>query len=108
MANAVTVFLDDHLANGGGARPAITTPTERATYRELYALAGRAGHALRALGVEPEQRVAILLPNGLEWAAARLPAYQRPRRIVVVEDLPRTPTGKLPRCALRARAERLA
>jgi acyl-coenzyme A synthetase/AMP-(fatty) acid ligase len=41
-------------------------------------------------------------------AAARLPAYQRPRRIVVVEDLPRTPTGKLQRFALRARAERLA
>jgi benzoate-CoA ligase family protein len=69
MANAVTAFLDDHLATGGGARPAITTPTERATYRELYALASRAGHALRGLGVEPEQRVAILLPDGLEWAA---------------------------------------
>ncbi len=40
--------------------------------------------------------------------AARLPAYQRPRRIVVVEDLPWTPTGKLQRFALRARAERVA
>jgi hypothetical protein len=35
MPNAVTAFLDDHLAAGGGARPAITTPTGSATYRDL-------------------------------------------------------------------------
>jgi benzoate-CoA ligase family protein len=32
---------------------------------------------------------------------ARLPRHQRPKRIVVVETLPRTPTGKLQRFALR-------
>jgi benzoate-CoA ligase len=69
MANAATSFLDDHLAAGAGDRVAITTPAESATYRQLHAMANRAGHALRALGVEAEQRVALLLPDGLAWAA---------------------------------------
>src|SRR5947207_15982439 len=69
MANAATSFLDDHLAAGAADRVAITPPTESATYRQLHSMANRAGHALRALGVEPEQRVALLLPDGLAWAA---------------------------------------
>ncbi|PYM78482.1 MAG: hypothetical protein DME13_29050 [Candidatus Rokuibacteriota bacterium] len=39
-------------------------------------------------------------------AADRLPPHQRPRRIVLVDELPRTATGKLQRFVLRARAER--
>jgi benzoate-CoA ligase len=35
--------------------------------------------------------------------AEKLPAYQRPRRIVVVDELPRTPTGKLQRFLLKER-----
>jgi len=31
-----------------------------------------------------------------------LPRHKRPRRVVLVEALPRTPTGKLQRFALRA------
>jgi benzoate-CoA ligase len=210
MANAVTAFLDDHLATGGGARPAITTPTERATYRvpstevrlleaqERAVPAGargvlsgrtpsvcagcwkrvdltrqvfrgewfRTGHVLTrdadgfyyhlgreddflkvaGMRVVPGEVEAVFLhhpevadagvvgaPDGAglvkpfafvvprdrkpsirlieeltALAAARLPAYQRPRRIVVVEDLSRTPTGKRQRFELRARAERLA
>jgi benzoate-CoA ligase family protein len=48
---------------------AIVTPAGATTYRELLGLAGRTGNVLRGLGVEPEQRVAILLPDGVEWAA---------------------------------------
>ncbi|HET7877109.1 MAG TPA: benzoate-CoA ligase family protein, partial [Methylomirabilota bacterium] len=33
------------------------------------AAVNRAGNALRGLGVEPEQRVAMLLPDGLAWVA---------------------------------------
>jgi acyl-coenzyme A synthetase/AMP-(fatty) acid ligase len=36
------------------------------------------------------------------WLADRLAAYKRPKRIEIVADLPRTPTGKLRRSALAA------
>jgi acyl-CoA synthetase (AMP-forming)/AMP-acid ligase II len=39
-----------------------------------------------------------------EFAAARLARYKRPLRIVVVDEVPRTPTGKVLRRALRERA----
>jgi acyl-coenzyme A synthetase/AMP-(fatty) acid ligase len=34
-------------------------------------------------------------------ACERLPRHQRPRRVVLLDALPRTPTGKLQRFALR-------
>jgi acyl-CoA synthetase (AMP-forming)/AMP-acid ligase II len=43
-----------------------------------------------------------------EFAAERLAGYKRPREVVVVDDLPRLPTGKLLRGALRERAAMLA
>jgi acyl-CoA synthetase (AMP-forming)/AMP-acid ligase II len=39
-----------------------------------------------------------------EFAAARLAAYKRPREIVVIDEVPRTPTGKVLRRALREQA----
>jgi benzoate-CoA ligase family protein len=76
MPNAVTALLDDHVAAGDGARTVIVTPAGRASYADLLARSGRFGNALRGLGVEPEQRVAILLPDGLDWAAAFLGALR--------------------------------
>src|ERR687897_78109 len=35
MANAVSAFLDDTIGGGAGDRPALVTPTETVTYREL-------------------------------------------------------------------------
>jgi benzoate-CoA ligase family protein len=69
MSNATATFLDDHVAAGAGARAAIVTAAGETTYAELLARVCRTGHALRALGVEPGQRVALLLPDGLAWAA---------------------------------------
>ena len=69
MANATPTFLDDHVAAGAGARPAIVTSAGKTTYAELLTLVCRTGHVLRALGVGPGQRVAMLLPDGLAWAA---------------------------------------
>jgi acyl-CoA synthetase (AMP-forming)/AMP-acid ligase II len=43
-----------------------------------------------------------------EFAAARLAHYKRPRKIVVIDEVPRVPTGKLARRALRERALALA
>jgi benzoate-CoA ligase family protein len=76
MANAVSAFLDDTIAGGAGARPALVTAAGSVTYRELLALVGRAANALRGLGLEPEQRVALLLPDGVEWVAAFLGALR--------------------------------
>lgn len=70
MPNAVSAFLDDTVAGGAADRPVIVTPDGATTYRELLRLAGRCGNVLRGLGLEPEQRVALLLPDGVEWAAA--------------------------------------
>jgi benzoate-CoA ligase family protein len=69
MANATPSFLDDHVAAGAGARPAIATAAGETTYAELLTLVCRTGHALRGLGVEPGERVALLLPDGLAWVA---------------------------------------
>src|SRR2546422_671280 len=65
IANAVTAFLDDRVGTGDGGSPAVVTADTTTTYAEVLALATRAGQGLRALGVEPEQRVAVLLPDGL-------------------------------------------
>lgn len=69
MSNAVTSFLDERVAAGDGAEPAIVTPLGFTTYAELLERACGVGHALHALGVEPEQRVALLLHDGVDWAA---------------------------------------
>jgi len=70
MANATLSFLDDHVANGRGARPAIVRLEATTTYAELLGLVCRTGHVLRGAGVERGQRVALLLPDGVAWAAA--------------------------------------
>jgi benzoate-CoA ligase family protein len=70
MANATRAFLDDHVTNGRGARPAIVTAEATTTYAELLGLACRTAHVLRGVGLERGQRVALLLPDGLAWAAA--------------------------------------
>lgn len=68
--NAATVFIDEPLREGLGGRVAlVTVGGTTLTYAELGALVDRAGHALRARGVEPEQRVALLLPDGPAFAA---------------------------------------
>ena len=69
MANAVTAFLDDPAARRGDEL-AIGTSEGRVSYHDLLALVNRTGHVLRGLGVEPEQRVAIVVPDGLAWVAA--------------------------------------
>ena len=69
MDNAAVAFVDEPLEEGRGDRTALVAPDRTVTYAELAALVDRAAHALRALGVEPEQRVALLLPDGIGFAA---------------------------------------
>jgi acyl-CoA synthetase (AMP-forming)/AMP-acid ligase II len=63
--------LAELLAAGAADRPAIRAP-ERAplTYAGLRALAGRTVESLNGMGIGRDDRVAIVLPNGPEMAAA--------------------------------------
>ena len=67
--NVTATFLDGALAQGWGDRPAIRTQSETLTYAQLAAQANRAGNGLAALGVEMENRVALLLYDSPEFAA---------------------------------------
>ena len=68
--NAASVFIDQPVGEGVGSRAALVTPEGPCTYAELRRLVDRAGHALRDLGVEPEQRVALALADGVGFVAA--------------------------------------
>ena len=70
MPNATTLFLDEQLAAGRGRRTALITPRGSLTYEELYRLTCRVGARLRALGVRPEERVALLLHDTPAFVAA--------------------------------------
>jgi len=69
MDNAAAPFIDEPVDEGHGDRAALVTPTDALSYAALQRLTDRAAHGLRALGVEPEQRVAIRLPDSPAWAA---------------------------------------
>jgi benzoate-CoA ligase family protein len=66
--NAAAFFLDRHLDEGRGARPAFRYRGRTITYAELATRANRAGNALAARGVQCEQRVMLALPDGPEFA----------------------------------------
>lgn len=55
-----------------GERPAIVCGGVTTTYRELAALTARVANAFRERGIGAGDRVAILLPNGVEYVAADL------------------------------------
>ena len=64
---------------------------------------GRTRHGRRP--VRGRRRRARSLPGQLrELAAAALAAYKQPRDIVLVDDFPRTPLGKIRKTALAVRA----
>src|SRR5262249_41784703 len=67
--NAAAAFVDGALARGWGERRAICTASgDIWSYARLAEGMNRAGNALRALGVEMEQRVAILLYDSPQFA----------------------------------------
>jgi benzoate-CoA ligase family protein len=68
--NIADYFLDDRVREGRGDRTAVITDAGRWTYAEIQALANRFARRLRASGVQPEQRVLLSLPDGVELVAA--------------------------------------
>jgi benzoate-CoA ligase family protein len=58
-----SLILDDNVAAGRGGSIALRTPEGEVTYDQLLASVARAGHLLRSLGVEREQRVLLVLDD---------------------------------------------
>ncbi len=68
--NIADRFLDARVREGKGDKTAILCAERRVSYREVQAQANRFAQALRELGVDPEQRVIVALPDIPEFAMA--------------------------------------
>ncbi|GAB4196116.1 MAG: benzoate-CoA ligase family protein [Sandaracinaceae bacterium] len=68
--NMADYFLDARIREGRGDRIAVEVGDARWTYAEVQALANRARFALAARGIDLEDRVLLLLPDGLEFVVA--------------------------------------
>jgi benzoate-CoA ligase family protein len=68
--NVATAFLDRNVAEGRGSKIAIYFEGNSYTYAQIAELANRAGNGLLDLGVDLEQRVALLLFDSPQFAAA--------------------------------------
>ncbi|HVV84299.1 MAG TPA: benzoate-CoA ligase family protein [Kofleriaceae bacterium] len=74
--NAAVELLDRHLAEGRGARTAILDHDGRHTYAQVAERADRAAGALAGLGVEPEERVVLVMLDTVDLVAAFLGAIK--------------------------------
>lgn len=68
--NMATYFLDARIEEGLGDKTAVYCGNKSYTYAQVQAMANRVGNALLGLGVEMEDRVLIVLPDSVEFAAA--------------------------------------
>ncbi len=67
--NAAVAFLDRNLAEGRGAKTAVYYEGNAYTYTQIAELANRIGNGLLDLGVDLEQRTALLLLDSPQFAA---------------------------------------
>src|SRR5207247_5220506 len=77
--NSVHHFVDRHVDEGRGARPALRAADRELSYGDLLELVQRAGNVLLDAGVDYENRVALVLPDSPEhvvcvWGAIRIGA----------------------------------
>ena len=68
--NVAAEYVDGAVAAGHADRIAYIYEGERISYGELQKRVNQAGNALATLGIEIEQRVAVLLPNRPEFVTA--------------------------------------
>lgn len=74
--NAAVDFVDRHIAEGRANKTAYIDPARNLTYGELHAAATRVGPMLARLGVERENRIALILLDTVDfpvvyWGAVR-------------------------------------
>jgi benzoate-CoA ligase family protein len=70
MLNVAVEYVDGAVAAGHGDRVSYLYEGDQITFAKLQRLVNQAGNALAALGVEIEQRVAILLPSRPEFVTS--------------------------------------
>ena len=70
-------FLDDRVRDGPGNRIALRTRQGTVTYAALQARANRFANALAEMGVRPEERVLVGLPDVPDFPAALFGALKR-------------------------------
>jgi len=68
--NAVSDFVDANVARGLGNKIAFIDPDRSLSYGDLQARSVRFAHALRALGIRQEERVALLLHDTVDYPVA--------------------------------------
>jgi benzoate-CoA ligase family protein len=68
--NIADRFLCERLREGLGDAEAVRLPGGSHSYADVAREAARFAHALRSLGVEPENRVLLALPDGTAFVAA--------------------------------------
>lgn len=74
--NTCEYFLDRRVAEGNGERVALRVGGRSVSYAELLVQASATAAGLRALGVRPEERVLLVLLDGLEFVVAFLAALR--------------------------------
>ncbi len=68
--NIADYFLDARIRDGMGEKTALLTDEQSLSYADVQRLANRFGNLLASIGVDPEQRVIIALPDGPEYVGA--------------------------------------
>ena len=68
--NMADYFLDARVREGKGERVAVRAGERAWTYAQVQERANRASHALRDRGIDLEDRVLLLLPDGIEFVDA--------------------------------------
>ena len=74
--NLATALVDRHVEAGDGSRSAFRADGRDVSYAELARLVARSGNAWRELGLEGEQRLALILPDSLDFVIAFLGAIR--------------------------------
>lgn len=96
--NIADHFLDARVREGAGERVALRVDgsegsTREWRYREVRELSDRFAHALTALGLEPEQRVIVALPDSAEFVGAFFGTLKAGGVVVMVN--PKLPAAQL-------------
>ncbi len=68
--NLATYYLEENITRGRGDKVAIYYGDDRYTFSDICRLTNRVGNVLRELGVEPENRVLLILQDSPEWVAS--------------------------------------
>ena len=82
--NLADWLLEARVREGHGERIALRLPDRELTYRNVQRLAHRFANTLQTLGVRPEERVFLALPDGAEFVGALFGALSAGAAVVML------------------------